>query len=586
MANEVQYYFVGATYGKDDQTPRFVDQGIWELGGDDSQKEYQKMAAIYNNIKPGDKLIIKASYTQKRNLPFENPDNRYYSVMKLKAVGTVTKNLHDGHKLLVSWDKSYGEPRDWYFYTGRHTIWPVSPSSDDDFSEKLINFAVHDQPQDYRWFLQQPLWKLKSSSTADDENRTGIVAKYVNDLQTEKNLILRGAPGTGKTYLAKEVAAFIISEGRTIHLNELSDSERDQYSFVQFHPSYDYTDFVEGLRPKKNADGFELKSGSFKSFIDKAVDNWQDSSKSSADLNIELTAREAVRSYIDEIEDYSKELQTVRGSRFTMGKDDNGNIVISVPDNSISNHPIVSVADLIAMVSAHLSAGTIFSKVKDVTTFFAKDNSTQSYSYELTIVNDIIANMKDLVQPTSESKVTQKKFVFVIDEINRGEISKIFGELFYSIDPDYRGDQDGVLTQYSNLHEDSDKKFYVPKNVYIIGTMNDIDRSVDTFDFAMRRRFAFDEITAEESAKNMGLSNPVKEQMERLNSAIITSAGLTTDYQIGASYFKHLKEPEIDVTNAPLWNKKIKPLLQDYLRGENGVDESLRQLQQAYFKEG
>ena len=85
----------------------------------------------------------------------------------------------------------------------------------------------------------------------------------------------------------------------------------------------------------------------------------------------------------------------------------------------------------------------------------------------------------DYVSPTIN---TDKKFVFIIDEINRGEISKIFwGNSFFSIDPGYRGRDGEVSTQYANLHE-SDDKFYIPENVYIIGTMNDIDRSVDTFD--------------------------------------------------------------------------------------------------------
>ena len=100
------------------------------------------------------------------------------------------------------------------------------------------------------------------------------------------------------------------------------------------------------------------------------------------------------------------------------------------------------------------------------------------------------------------NKIDRKNYVFVIDEINRGEISKIFGELFFSIDPSYRGEEGAVYTQYANMHE-TDEKFYVPDNVYIIGTMNAIDRSVESFDFAMRRRFVWLEITAEESAENM-----------------------------------------------------------------------------------
>src|SRR5699024_10051016 len=117
-----------------------------------------------------------------------------------------------------------------------------------------------------------------------------------------------------------------------------------------------------------------------------------------------------------------------------------------------------------------------------------------------------------------------------------------------------------VLTQYSNLHDKPNEKFFIPKNVYIIGTMNDIDRSVDTFDFAMRRRFTFLEITAEESAQNMDLPLSVYEQMRRINDSIVEKGSLTTDYQIGASYFIDLNEPETDESNAPLWNNKLFPL--------------------------
>ena len=102
--------------------------------------------------------------------------------------------------------------------------------------------------------------------------------------------------------------------------------------------------------------------------------------------------------------------------------------------------------------------------------------------------------------------------MFVIDEINRGEISKIFGELFFSIDPGYRGKKGSVKTQYANLYID-EEDLYVPENVYIIGSMNDIDRSVETFDFAMRRRFTWCEVTAAESAENMQLSAETKRKL-------------------------------------------------------------------------
>ncbi|MBQ8274698.1 MAG: AAA family ATPase [Bacteroidaceae bacterium] len=198
-------------------------------------------------------------------------------------------------------------------------------------------------------------------------------------------------------------------------------------------------------------------------------------------------------------------------------------------------------------------------------------------------------------------------FVFIIDEINRGEISKIFGELFYSIDAGYRGIKGRVETQYQNLVPEDDvfsKGFYIPQNVYIIGTMNDIDRSVESMDFAMRRRFAWKEITAEsrqsmldedeawgtEGKPSEKVIDEMKVRMDNLNSAIIDQygdeelsnkdkVGLTKAYQIGAAYFlkyvlyNNFKE---------LWTNHLEGLLYEYLRGKTNVDEKIKRLYQAY----
>ena len=190
--------------------------------------------------------------------------------------------------------------------------------------------------------------------------------------------------------------------------------------------------------------------------------------------------------------------------------------------------------------------------------------------------------MEYSVKPEKE----QRKFVFVIDEINRGEISKIFGELFFSIDPDYRGEKGKVQTQYANMLSDDDPfkyGFYVPKNVYIIGTMNDIDRSVESFDFAMRRRFVWHEITAEKSAENMKLLDPTVEKMKALNNAISDIPGLNSSYHIGAAYF--LKKKDQDVVEPDykyLWELRLKPLLKEYLRGMSDNKKHLGTLHKAF----
>ena len=172
-----------------------------------------------------------------------------------------------------------------------------------------------------------------------------------------------------------------------------------------------------------------------------------------------------------------------------------------------------------------------------------------------------------------------KKYIFIIDEINRGEISKIFGELFFAIDPGYRGKKGKVQTQYQNLITDESDPFkdgfYIPENVYIIGTMNDIDRSVECMDFAMRRRFTFKEITAEESAKNMGVD---PDRMKRLNNAISGIEGFNSSFHIGAAYFRGVTDYE------ELWELKLQGLLKEYLRGMPDAEETLNTLKKAYFK--
>ena len=200
------------------------------------------------------------------------------------------------------------------------------------------------------------------------------------------------------------------------------------------------------------------------------------------------------------------------------------------------------------------------------------------------------------------------KYVFIIDEINRGEASKIFGELFFCIDPGYRGEKGRVRTQYQNLINDEDpfkEGFFVPNNVYIIGTMNDIDRSVDSLDFAFRRRFNWIEITADESQamfddasawKNRkgeicGIPSNIVEirsKMDKLNEAIANpDFELGKDYQIGAAYFLKYstyldgdsgenKKKAFDM----LWKYNIEPLLREYLRGTGFSVESFKQ---AYY---
>ena len=361
---------------------------------------------------------------------------------------------------------------------------------------------------------------------------------YLDKLRKSKNLILRGAPGTGKTYLAKEIA------------KELTEGHEEQIGFVQFHPSYDYTDFVEGLRPVSNADGsigFKTQDGIFKKFCQKA----KEAQKTGGQDNFEETWAKLTDAINEKQGQYFFPRSSVPASLNSQG-----NVKFDSP---------------------------VATKEKVYLLYKGEETKLKYETYQKIVLDHMKESygLCDYVSPTID---TDKKFVFIIDEINRGEISKIFGELFFSIDPGYRGEKGSVSTQYANLHE-SDDKFYIPENVYIIGTMNDIDRSVDTFDFAMRRRFRFVEVTAESQLGMLDAAlgdktEEAKKHLRSLNAAIENVQELNSHYHIGPSYFLNLKDVDFDYEL--LWSDYLKPLLEDYVRGSYEEAEILETLKKAF----
>jgi 5-methylcytosine-specific restriction protein B len=422
VSDGINYWLVGAYWDDTepaDQTERFLAEGVWENG------YFNRYLADVNSMRVGDKIAIKASSTQRINLPFDNR-NKTVSRLLIKAIGTIVANRNDGRTVEVEWEPDFQE-KSWYFYTNRSTVWHVRTTGKKVWTEaanQLINFVWYGREQDYAWFCEQ-WWgrnafaALEVHTETPDVGRTpystedmlaaGVFLKLeeinqmIKNLEDKKAMIIQGPPGVGKTFITRKLAYALMEE---------IDTER--LEMVQFHQSYSYDDFVRGYRPLPGQAGtFTLQNGIFYDFCQKAIHD---------------------------------------------------------PDH---------------------------------------------------------------------------KYVFIIDEINRGNLSQIFGELLMLIENDKRGPEFSVPLVYRNQNE---PRFYVPPNLYLIGLMNVADRSLAMVDYALRRRFVFFTLKPQyesdifrqwlsERSMDAQLIQHIIDRMTKLNETIREDPLLGENYQLGHSFF-------------------------------------------------
>lgn len=273
-----RYWFGGAAWDGEDQTARFLEEGVWRNGYQDQFSDQVR------SIAPGDRIAIKAAFVQRLRLPFD-VGGAPVAAMRIKATGVVTGNPGDGLTVHVAWDPP-APPRDWYFYTYLKTLHEADAELEQ--ARQLIAFTFGDAPQDYDWWLRQPYFARKyrrspligtAPAAGDAPIRvpaytiSAIVADgcfldageldaIVGRLKTKKNLVLQGPPGTGKTWLARRLAyALLGSRDR--------ETVDQRLRVVQFHPSLAYEDFVRGWRPANGQ--LQLADGVFLQAIDAAL---------------------------------------------------------------------------------------------------------------------------------------------------------------------------------------------------------------------------------------------------------------------------------------------------------------------------
>ena len=402
-----------------------------------------------------------------------------------------------------------------------------------------------------------------------------------------KNVILTGAPGTGKTFLAKKIAHLITddTEGNESHI-----------AFCQFHPSYDYTDFVEGLRPTppKNGNiGFERQDGVFMAFCRKVLVLKE---KTYGPMDVISVTRDNFKESWDRMLDFLKNNSVIPvkylqkdGSfdvGFNAGQAGLARYVYQTEEEKTNHNPNKMVP---------------FMNYEQLYNIYKGERGVRrggGDNYRKAVIKMMKAQfgLKDYRNGNMlDSPEIPQKYVFIIDEINRGDIAKIFGELFYAIDPGYRGEKGKIPTQYTNLNQKNEKDpfkdgFYVPENVYIIGTMNDIDRNVESMDFAIRRRFTWVEIEPKETQDMLDTpemsqyAKKAKECMNVINEKICGMEGLGPAYQLGAAYFLKLKDYQGDFEH--LWDYDVGPLLKEYLRGIPNAEEKLEELKSVWTSSG
>ncbi|HHW4059716.1 TPA: McrB family protein [Campylobacter coli] len=418
----------------------------------------------------------------------------------------------------------------------------------------------------YRYYKNCKFFAIPKNVFSKDDFK---IIKDGNMLKsTLLNQILYGSPGTGKTYHTIDKALEIL--GENLKSRDEKKAKFDEYVkngqivFITFHQSYGYEEFVEGIKPMMSNGAnsrelkYEIKDGVFKDICNKALENYENSNLNTEELREKIELREKVEKFLNRLLETNEPIGKTKGGNFFINSFNNNTIEIYSEDVERFDGVFkLSLSTFITLLKSNIEFNSAVEMFKKV---FDRDYADRTHTYYFNLVNKFKEYEKQAVLKTEDNKISSNSlnsYIIIIDEINRGNVSKIFGELITLIEPSKRigeSEELKVTLPYSG------KKFGVPKNVYILGTMNTADRSITSLDTALRRRFEFVEMIPDVSKLS---DNCEGVDLQKLLEAINTRIEYLLDREktIGHAFFIGVENLE-DLKK--VFQNKIIPLLQEY----------------------
>lgn len=584
----MNYWAVGATHGKTDVSKEFLEKNIWYDGYAEDGDERDK--ATLDEVKVGDILLMKSSSTK--------GPNHSITFTKVKGIGKVIEKI-EYYSFKVEWIKIKDLPMDFDGISYRKTIEISREDEMFDFAKFVMEKEIPKEARVIYSFLVKSMshrkiqvevlgekapprgggfltmtilhnYEIKADkkgvlkhSKIEDELKTAtgkylealqLIKRYYSELTSNepiqipnmsKNIILYGPPGTGKTYESIDYAVKIATGSSSDDHSENKDvfdelRTQGQIEFVTFHQNYSYEDFVVGIKPDVDFEQLRFKpqEGIFYKIAKRARENY-------------FAAKQGTS--------LSKSFDVVLGE-----------ILKPFSEKGIE-------------VEIKMASGIVY-KINDITEYsihFKKAKGDSRHTLSIQTVEDIVEGkrksprglepyyeplvekIKEMMKPIEGSATeTLKNFVLIIDEINRANISKVFGELITLLEDDKRlGEENELKVSLPN----GEKEFGVPPNLFIIGTMNTADKSIALIDIALRRRFEFIGFYP----KYVGYNTDAITLLQKINPAIFEAKKKSADYLIGHAYFMNHQPIETTLKN------KVVPLLMEYFSGKTDIVTSI-----------